>query len=95
LSSLRGPSATEGAANQSGKFLTYFLEQLGDGGGFYGVCGAGSVDDDEPRRVGPTAVAEAPLEQRVARAAVGGGAEDGGGRRDAQRLHRARLGDLR
>ena len=62
MSSLRGPSATEGAANQSGKFLTYFLEQLGDGGGFYGVCGAGSVDDDERRPPAPRGAA--PLSQR-------------------------------
>ena len=69
LSSLRGPSATEGAANQSGKFLTYFLEQLGDGGGFYGVCGAGSraTTTSGGRRAGPTAVSQRRLSSRERR----------------------------
>ena len=66
MSSLTGPSLTGGAAIQSGKFLSFFLEQLGDGGGFYGVCGAGSDDDDEAAARPPTAAAAALFGQRAA-----------------------------
>ena len=41
LSSLTGPSLTGGAAIQSGKFLSFFLEHLGDGGEDGGEGGGG------------------------------------------------------
>ena len=41
MSSLTGPSLTGGAAIQSGKFLSIFLEQLGDGGEDGGEGGGG------------------------------------------------------
>ena len=58
LSSLTGPSLTGGAAIQSGKFLTNFLEQRGDGDDSFGVCGDDRGDDDE------VAAGRRPLPQR-------------------------------
>ena len=94
FSSLTGPSLTGGAAIQSGKFLNFFLEQLGDGGDFYGCCGDDSGDDDEAAAWGRPLAAEAPLERRVARAAPGPVAEHGTGRRGTQQLRREPLGTL-
>ena len=47
MSSLTGPSLTGGAAIQSGKFLSFFLEQLGDGGEDGGEGGGGGEDGGE------------------------------------------------
>ena len=58
LSSLKGPSPTGRAAIQSGKFLSYFLEQLGVGDDIFGFYGAGSGDNDE------AAARRRPLPQR-------------------------------
>jgi len=47
LSSLTGPSLTGGAAIQSGKFMSFFLEQHGVCGDIYGCCGDDRGDDDD------------------------------------------------
>ena len=65
LSSLTGPSLTGGAAIQSGKFMSFFLEQHGVCGDIYGCCGDDRGDDDD------AAARRRPLLQRLLSAESG------------------------